>query len=239
MAKFDTSREENHLGPSVAWNLNQLCNFRCLYCFFSDEQLSKEHLSVGKYSIDHIVNSFDRTERNWWIFLSGGEPFLYPNFVQLCKKLTKNHYISLNTNCSTSNTVKFANEINPEKIYSINGALHIEQREKKSEAVDRFIEKVLLFQEKGFQFRVEYVMYPPLFERAEEDIAYLHKCGVEIVNIKMFQGRYKNKLYPLSYSEDELVFLKKYTLDKNELSFTEKKYPLKVNCVMQGRIILE
>lgn len=224
---LDTSREDNHSGPFVLWNLNLHCNYRCRYCFYSDDQLSKEHPAVGKHSIGHITNCFDKTGKQWWIFLSGGEPFLYPRFVDLCKSLTKQHYITINTNCSTTNVKKFAHEIDPEKVYSINGALHIEQREQKKGALDRYIENVLLFQEKGFQFRVEYVMYPALFDRVEEDIAYLHRCGVKIVNIKVFKGKYKGKRYPLGYNSEERVLLEKYTLDKNELRFTEDKMSYK------------
>lgn len=222
MAQFDTTREDSHKGPQVTWDVNRKCNFRCAYCFYGHDELAKEYPGVGVRSPERITNCFDQTGDDWWIFMTGGEPFLYPNFIELCQRLTKKHHITINTNCSTNNVVEFANTINPERVYSINASLHIEQREKMKGGLDRFIERALLFQEKGFQFRAEYVLHPTLFPRLEEDIAMLTERGVEIVNIKSFQGIYNGQRYPLAYSDEQVAIMKKYAYDPVEIGFTEK-----------------
>jgi len=92
----------------ISWQLNELCNFRCPYCFCGEEKLSREHPACGKYSPEHIADCFDRTGKTWQVHMSGGEPFLYPRFVELCMALTRSHYISMNTNLSTANANDFA-----------------------------------------------------------------------------------------------------------------------------------
>lgn len=127
----------------MAWQLNTLCNFRCEYCFCSEKSLSKEHSDCGKYSPEHIAKCFNDTGRIWRIHMSGGETFLYPKFVELARALTKKCYISLNTNLSTPNVYEFGDMISPEKVLSINAALHIMEREKSKNGVNKYIKKFL------------------------------------------------------------------------------------------------
>lgn len=147
--------------------------------------------------------------------MSGGEPFLYPEFVDLCARLTKNHFITVNTNLSTSNTIDFADSINPEQTYSINASLHIEEREMRN-GLSKYLERVRYYQNKGFQIRVEYVMYPTLFQRIEDDLQMLKSEGVAIVNLKAFRGYFKSRYYPLAYSETEQEFIREHLLDGKE-----------------------
>jgi organic radical activating enzyme len=101
--------------------------------------------------------------------MTGGEPFLYPDFVGLCAALTRSHYISLNSNLPTSKFYQFAYTIDPKKVMVISAAAHISEREKSKNGVERFIEKVVYLQEKGFNVFVSYVTEPSLFPRIEKD----------------------------------------------------------------------
>lgn len=211
-----------HNGPMVSWLINHKCNFRCEYCFFSEEFRSIEDSESGIYSTDHIFPSFNNTGETWWIYITGGEPFLYPNFVELCEKLTQNHFITINTNLSTSNTKFFAERIDPTKVYSINAALHILEREKKG-GVNKFIDVVNLYQEKGFEVRVEYVVYPSLINRLNSDFEMLKQNGVKILNIKTFRGKYNNLFYPSAYNDDERRLISNLAIDKVEVDLVDKK----------------
>lgn len=98
------------------------------------------------------------------------------------------------------------------------------EREKQRDGVTRFIQNVHRFQKKGIQIRVEYVVYPPLFNRIEKDMAFLAKEGVEIVNLKVFRGFYKSKHYPFAYTDEERAFIKSNALDHTEIDFMDKKF---------------
>jgi sulfatase maturation enzyme AslB (radical SAM superfamily) len=67
------------------WKINNLCNFQCKYCFYEDHS---EHPLTNKHTQEEIVSAFDRTGETWTIEIDGGEPFLYPKFVDLIEKLT-------------------------------------------------------------------------------------------------------------------------------------------------------
>ena len=213
--------DPQHNGPMMSWMLNQRCNFTCEYCFYAKEYLAVENPKVGKYSPEQIAQQFDRTEQEWYIYLNGGEPFLYPKFIDLCEQLTRNHYLSINTNLSTSNCLEFAERINPEKIYSIEASLHIQEREQRNN-LNRYLKNFLKLQENGFPIQVVYVTYPDLFERIESDIEMLKREGVKIINLKVFRGYYKSKYYPESYSESQQAIIEKHALDKNEINILDQ-----------------
>ncbi|MBF0216083.1 MAG: radical SAM protein [Candidatus Omnitrophica bacterium] len=200
----------------VFWQLNNLCNFRCEYCFCGEEKLSKEHPDCGKYGPAHIAGCFNDTGKVWQVHMSGGEPFLYPKFVDLCAELTKGHFISLNTNLSTLNVREFANRISPDKVVFLNAGFHKTAREKNPAGIDHFIEKVLILQEKGFNIDVGYLTYPRLLEKMALDVKYLKSRGIKLVNAKTFRGYHNGKKYPAAFTREEKEFIYKYSLDPRE-----------------------
>ncbi len=213
-------------GPEfmVAWNLNSLCNFRCQYCFCSVESLAKEHPAVGRRSPQQVAACFDATGRIWRIHMSGGEPFLYPDFVGLCEALTQRHYISINTNLSTRNIAEFAERVPAARVLTVNAGLHIGERQRRTSGVERFLKRFLVLQDRGFNIRVEYVVHPPLLGRVERDVAFLRSEGVRAVNLKLFRGSYEGKSYPDAYSESEKALLREIALDVRELEILEGNY---------------
>jgi len=213
--------DPKHNGPMMSWVLNQRCNFTCEYCFYTKEYLAKENPNVGKYSPEHIAKQFDNTGKNWYIYINGGEPFLYPKFIDLCEHLTQKHYVSINSNISTSNCIDFAERINPDKVYSIEASLHIQEREQRNN-LKRYIKNFLKFQENGFPIQVVYVTYPDLFDRIESDIEMLKNEGIKIINLKVFRGYYKSNYYPQAYSNEQKKIIEKHALDKNEINILEE-----------------
>lgn len=153
--------------------------------------------------------------------MTGGEPFLYPNFVPLCRELTRNHFLTLFTNLSTTNVLQFAESIDPRRVYSLNASLHISEREKRGR-LDQFIAYVLHFQKKGFEIRVDYVAYPPLFDRLERDWRMLTGRGIQHVSLQAFQGIYRSRLYPSAYSRQERDAFRSLSTDEREVDLIER-----------------
>ena len=180
----------------IMWRLNQLCNYECAYCFRNgvDKDRLKEHSDCGKHSPERIAECFDNTQKTWRIHMTGGEPFLYPKFIDLARALVRNHQLSINTNLSTSNVYDFANEVPAPKVHAINASAHILELEKRKNATKSFLEKFLFLQDKDFRVKLMYITYPPLLNRLKKDITYFKAEGVKNLTIKIFRGQYEGQL---------------------------------------------
>jgi len=186
------------------WNLDLYCNFHCQYCISRSN-----HTPLAREgNLEFIKRFFDSTGLKWHLHFTGGEPFLFPDFLEFIKYFTANHFVSINTNLSGKLVEKLIGITDPEKIVFINAGLHIEEREKLDLTQD-FISKVSLFQSKGFRIFVSYVMAPHLFRRFESDFRFFESEGV-IIFPKILRGYYKGKLYPESYSQSEREQFKSY-----------------------------
>ncbi len=204
-------RYENKL----VWNLNQLCNFRCSYCFFPPEVLGKEHPAVGRHSIEHIKRSFDQTGREWLIMISGGEPFLYDSFVPLCELLSRDHHLQVTTNLSRGNVRDFADRIDPARVMIICASYHAAERERRGEKWTRdFIDRYVYLEERGFLVLANYVTDPPSFDRIRDDFDMLRDAGVTNLSTLTFRGEHEGRSYPRDYSERERELIVELTVDK-------------------------
>ena len=204
----------NNKKYEMAWFVNTFCNFNCVYCH-PGAHSKKESKVVGLYSPKKIAECFDNTGKIWNIHLTGGEPFFYPKFIELCTQLTKNHIISIDTNLSHPDLVLFTKKINPLKVSEIKCSLHIKELEELPSLVNSFIKKALLLKKRRFAISIRYVSYPPLLSRIKGDIDFFAQYGLE-VKPKIFRGDYLGKLYPNSYTPKEKEFLGKYINDDKE-----------------------
>ncbi len=215
----------------VSWFVNNLCNFSCSYC----GHYKKEHPEVGKFSIEHIVKSFLAFGNTGHIIITGGEPFLFPSFVQLCLGLTKYNYISVNTNLSQKNIIDFSNTIDPERVIMINAGAHFEFRKKNNIALDDFICNYNLLQNKGFNIIASYVVHPEHLNEMEKNIEYLKSLGVTTISAKTFSGIYNDKKYPQAYTADELNRIENYMSGQIDMPDYLKYYKFKGNNCLAGK----
>jgi sulfatase maturation enzyme AslB (radical SAM superfamily) len=159
----------------VAWLVNEACNFDCTYCWLA--KIDKEKRFKGHQSTQKIVNSFNRHEIVWLIHMTGGEPFLSPHYVKLCQDLTKNHFISINTNLTHKDVYRFGETIDPQKVAFIHSSCHIEERERLGK-IDDFIEKFHFLQDRGFFIFASYLMSPGVVKRFDQDYAFFKSQGI-------------------------------------------------------------
>lgn len=204
-----------HYDIEVHWHISLLCNFNCPYCFTG---VKRKNSFRGIEDIPKIIEGFNRLGLACLINISGGEPFLYKNFIELCRRLTEKHQISINTNLSHNDVYRFAEIIDPQKVKYLNCSIHIDERERLS-LVDDYIDKFNFLKKKGFCPLATYVLYPPLLKRFDNDYAFLKSKGI-ILRPKIFRGtsnrfnlpdswmprrgsRYLKLLYPNAYSPKE------------------------------------
>ena len=204
--------------------MNRRCNFNCAYCFrrLPDEDRQTEDPACGKYSAEHIAQRFDKTGKVWQIYMTGGEPLLYPGFVELAKALTHRHYLSVSTNLSTANANELAEAVEVERIL-IRANVHILEREKSKDGLKEFLRKFLHFQERGFDIRLVYVAYPPLFGRIKQDLERFSSEGVRQIKVKVFQGKYEGKRYPRDYTDREQAIIRGFGLDNFEQQILDSR----------------
>ena len=98
-----TKYRDNKLNTMmIDWYIGKRCNFSCSYCadFIHDNYSAHVSFSQMKIFVDKIVARFG-TNIHW--SLTGGEPTLNPDFIELLKYLQdKKHEISVCTNGSRS-----------------------------------------------------------------------------------------------------------------------------------------
>jgi len=181
---------------NIIWNMTRKCNFRCEYCYFPhDNTPVTETLPVEK-----IKKFLDGTGRKWTVGMTGGEPFIYPGFVDVCQTLTETHNLGVDTNLSVSSKVKeFAERIDPARVDDLYVALHIQERER-IKGVPAFIENARLLLDKGFTVIVNYVVHPTLEHRFLEDRAFFASHGIAITP-RPFRGEFEGRRYPEAYGD--------------------------------------
>lgn len=185
----------------IDWQINYLCNFNCFYCFPSAHS-NKDPSIVGSLKPTEIIYELRKLSSNLTIHLTGGEPLLYPGFVDLCETLTKNYKIGLNTNLSLDTIYHFIARVNRERVNIIHCAVHIMERERIERGIKKFARRFLSLKQNGFRVSANYVAHPAIIPRMAEDILKFRQLGIKVV-AKVFRGTYKNKTYPQDYTRPE------------------------------------
>src|SRR5437773_10713922 len=110
------------------WHLTNRCNFYCEYCHLQIRYvLNRKHLSEPDPEL--VVRRFNELGPVCLVHMSGGEPFMFPGFVELCEGLTQRHHISINTNLASQDVPEFAKRVAPEPVAKIVAAIHQPERE--------------------------------------------------------------------------------------------------------------
>ncbi len=192
----------------LSWNITRACNFKCHYCCSTPQNRIESIIPTHK-----IIETLKATKKQWRIAITGGEPFIYPNFIELCKELTKHYKIRLETNLSinSSKVREFVNNVDTNMVDNMNISTHIEERERRN-GVDEFIKNLSLLKKEKYKFLVSYVLHPQLIERFVKDFEYFQAAGIKLVP-KPYKGIYKEKIYPEAYSEREKKLLSEYNTE--------------------------
>jgi len=184
------------------------CNYKCSYCMlgsgaWENKKYSKAHTEEG---IKAIVDFFNK-EGQWHILLSGGEPTLHPQFIKLCKELTKENYIRLDTNNSMEGDklLEFINKIDAKRVDFINCSLH--EVDEEEERLNKYLERVKLLIEKGFKAYVSYVAVPNKFHLIPKFYEMFKENNVPFVVMP-----FRSPEYPQNYTKEELDILDKYMI---------------------------
>jgi MoaA/NifB/PqqE/SkfB family radical SAM enzyme len=181
------------------WILSNTCNYRCEYCFAPPHILG-EKLQIYGAPRDWQA-AFAATGLRWLLHITGGEPSIYPSFVELCERLTEQNFISLNSNLTHASLRDFAERIDPQRVNFINAGFHLEERARRS-GDKIFLTHAETLLARGFPLFVSLVATPSALERFDDAIEILAPLGLMPVP-KLFRGIYGGKVYPQAYSSGD------------------------------------
>lgn len=196
---------------SLLWSITEprKCNLNCIYCFHyappgaAKPETPKEK-PIPKIDIPALLKSLNGTNKVFLVkFAGGGEPFLVPNLIEAFTKITKRHYIMLISNITSIKIRKFADTIDPCRVTYIHASLHIKELERLN-LTGRYIENFLACRKRGFRIYAAAISYPPLCSEALKYKKFFEGYGIDIV-FTPFIGKYNERPYPQSYSEEELA----------------------------------
>jgi|AntAceMinimDraft_14_1070370.scaffolds.fasta_scaffold13217_2 MoaA/NifB/PqqE/SkfB family radical SAM enzyme len=214
----------------IIWCINRRCNFNCKYCQFAIDE------PETYFDVDKIAQAFNRDGKKWHIIVTGGEPLLKHDIIDIFEKLSQKHTLFVNTNFSLSyNKLKeFVERVNPKKV-GMNIAIHVEEREKIDKDYKDFIKKIELIKSVGVLFFVSYVFYPSLIDRIDDDFAFFKSHGIEKITLKPFYGSYNGISYPKAYNDIEREYLNKYYLPEYDLGDNAPATNFKGNICYAGQ----
>ncbi len=85
---------------TISWNICGICNYNCTYCV---QKRSSKRGIPDEYMRAKFIEGFTHLQGSWEIKISGGEPFLTPDFFTIIEGLLNaGHRISILTNFSSS-----------------------------------------------------------------------------------------------------------------------------------------
>jgi len=195
------------------WDIHYKCNFRCPYCWFFKDWarlgIKSLYLEPDQWMV-HWNRVYDRYGEVK-IEIVGGEPFIYPHFTELVKKLSYLHQIKITTNLS-GNIEHFVNEIDPQRV-ELDLNLHILFID-----LETVIRKTKLLKKSGFKCGICYLAYPPQMHKIKY---FSERFRREKINfaVAAFWGEYQGKKYPFSYTQEEKEIMKPFLGDLERVTY--------------------
>jgi len=186
-----------------SWDLGTYCNYKCDYCFFTQAGWENlERLQGGQRTVTEIERAwgwlFEKYGRSR-IFITGGEPFLYPGFTEIASLLSRFHELHITSNLSQP-LDRFLEKIKPENVElnSTYHPLHADRRE--------FRGQVLKLRKSGFKCDVCYLAHPLQLREMLYYKKYFLASGINM-EVTLFSGKYNGVDYPegYEYTEQSLI----------------------------------
>jgi MoaA/NifB/PqqE/SkfB family radical SAM enzyme len=180
------------------WVINEFCNYSCTYCF---HHTTVPDSMVGAPTPAEYADFFRGTGMRWLFHFTGGEPLLYPGFVDLCAALTDDHFVALNTNLTTEVADAFCATVPADRVDYIHGALHPRQRERR-DGLQALTRRVVKLRDAGFPLFLSCVMEPGAFAIFPALFEHFAAIGVPLLP-KALRGTFAGAPFPESYSGEQ------------------------------------
>lgn len=183
---------------SFSWDIHWSCNYRCPYCWWHGrwQELSKHNYYPG---IDKLVHIWERIYSQYGqvqINISGGEPMIYPQFIDFLSRIVQSHTVVINTNLCCE-VEAMAKKISNRDAVKINATFHPLFAD-----FDEFVHRASFLEQNNFSVGICYLAWPPQIGALPCYQEKFQRRGFRL-SILTFWGKYNGKDYPESYNEDE------------------------------------
>ena len=180
------------------WVLNLLCNYTCDYCISGAPE---DPPLVGRFSVERSLDLFRSTGRTWLFHLTGGEPFLFRGFVDLCVSLEREHFLCINSNLGTNRVSDFAARVDPSRVEYVHCGVHPQERDARG-GWPLLLANLDTLLQAGFPVFASCVMTPEAFASFERTAALLGDVGVPLIP-KVLRGAWRGRFFPDAYTGAE------------------------------------
>ncbi|MFH1414635.1 MAG: radical SAM protein [Elusimicrobiota bacterium] len=193
---------------TFSWDIGCFCNFKCEYCFFTQSGWENMEKLQGKprspEEIDTAWKYIFGKYGEFMLYITGGEPFLYPGFVEIVKSLSKYSFLHITTNLSypVNDLLK---AVSPERV-SFNCTYHPRYME-----IDRFIRRIIDVRKEGFICDVCYLAHPGQLREMLSYKKYFRASGIDMA-LTVFWGNHRGIEYPKGYTEGQKLYYR-YTAE--------------------------
>lgn len=213
---------------NIHWIPTLRCNYLCPYCVSTNKPDSLGELTSKDWI--KIFNCRPFSKFKGIIEISGGEPTLYPNLIDVLNSIKNRFKFHFITNLSNFNIIKkMTEELLPENFEKIKLSFHPTQ---KGVTKEKFLKKALFLKENGYPISINFVMYKKQLFDFPKYNKYFSSKGINVLPLPFTApDRFgETKSYSNFYSEREKKFLKKHAFNVF-ISFesNKKEFNLKPN----------
>ncbi len=183
---FTIHEDEN--AYQVSYEITNLCNLKCKHC--CNKSTSTEYLGLSKDTVFLLIDELKSINVNS-IYLSGGEPTLYPHFSDVVHYIhKKNIDLALATNAIEINEVLPAltsfNETREGVFISIDGIENTHDKFRgKTGAFRKTINSIKVLLSNNVPVRVSTVIWKDNLNELEDLILFVKKIGVYKLHFSM------------------------------------------------------
>lgn len=165
---------------------------------------SKNPIYISTDKIREISRDMFNSYSSFHIRFSGGEPFVYPNFIEFLRIFSEYHSLEVSTNLSID-VGELKDKLDPASTLLLSASFHPEFAN-----IDGFLKKVLSLKNNGFFVAVTVVAYPPLLKQMRYYKEIIEKNNIQLI-IQPFVGKFNGRKYPDEYTDAEKMLLNDYT----------------------------
>jgi len=200
---------------TITWFMGKRCNYDCSYCspYYHDNY--SPHISKEKAFnfIDQLEKYSITQNKNFKINITGGEPFVHPNFIELLKYIKNKKQLTQLVVVSNGSVPLKTYIESTEYITNLTISLHLEQDDS---VINNTVDKILsLNAVSGLFLNVNLMALPGKLEKIKQIINKFNENNIKFV-LRKIDPPFENKDNFAKKGEEEKI-------NEQELNFISNK----------------